>query len=325
MHGEILPLKLVDGVLEDARAAGFRVIRLYGGEPLLHRDLPQIVRRCGELGLKPYLTTNAVLLDRKIDSLFDVGLRDITVGFYGVDAAYDWYVQTPGLYKRVEHSIAAVRQRYADKVTLQMNWLLMRPSCNSQSLRNVCEFAERYNMKIQIDLIHYSLPYFTEGPDAMLQFRPEDRGNIEILVDELLALKEEKPDLFTATPEALRSIPDWLIKGPHMKVPCTAYEMVWIGADGTVQLCYVGFKLGNLHQQRLRDILCGHEYSCAARDAFMLNCPNCHCAYSDRIMRDRKSRLRYSAPERAALHDTLGNRPSGAIWNIMRARLRSWY
>jgi cyclic pyranopterin phosphate synthase len=154
MHGEILPLKLVDGVLEDARAAGFRVIRLYGGEPLLHRDLPQIVRRCGELGLKPYLTTNAVLLDRKIDSLFDVGLRDITVGFYGVDAAYDWYVQTPGLYKRVEHSIAAVRQRYADKVTLQMNWLLMRPSCNSQSLRNVCEFAERYNMKIQIDLIH---------------------------------------------------------------------------------------------------------------------------------------------------------------------------
>ena len=39
-----------------------------------------------------------------------------------------------------------------------------------------------------------------------------------------------------------------------MQVPCDAHKLIWVGADGTAQLCYAAFKLGNLHQRRLRDI-----------------------------------------------------------------------
>lgn len=100
-------------------------------------------------------------------------------------------------------------------------------------------------MRFEIDLIHYSLPYFSEGNDRELQFRPEDEPSIREIVDELIVLKQRHPDVFNQSLRSIKSIPDWLLKGPAMRVPCDAYEMIWVGADGTVQLCYVTSKLGN--------------------------------------------------------------------------------
>ena len=74
-----------------------------------------------------------------------------------------------------------------------------------------------------------------------------------------------------------------------MRVPCTAYRMIWVGADGVVQLCYVTFVLGNLHQKRLREMLFTDEHKKACLDAFNLACPNCHCERSSRIVTDATS------------------------------------
>ena len=145
--------------------------------------------------------------------------------------------------------------------------------------------------------MHYSLPYFTEGPDRMLQFRPEDRGQIERVVSELIRLKQEHPERISDTLRHLRSIPDWLMKGPDMRVPCDAYRLLWVGADGTTQLCYVTVRLGNLRDMRLRDMLFTHAHRQASRDAYALNCPNCHCDASDRINKDFSSRLKYGTKQ----------------------------
>jgi cyclic pyranopterin phosphate synthase len=87
-----------------------------------------------------------------------------------------------------------------------------------------------------VSLIHYSLPYFTEGPDQELQFRPEDRAAIERAVAELIRMKQRRPELIQQSLMALRSIPDWLLKKADMRVPCDRYHLLWVGADGTVQL-----------------------------------------------------------------------------------------
>jgi len=300
MNGSRLSLETVETLLEDARDAGFYSIRFYGGEPLLHPDLPRMVERTIELGMRPYVTTNAVLLERKLEALYAAGLRDVTVGFYGVGQAYDDYVQTPGLFAKVERGIASVRERYGDEVQLQLNWLLMKPTASREAFRAARGFAERYGASMRVDLIHYSLPYFQEGPDRCLQFTPEDRPAIEAVVEELLEARRENPRLLNHSDAGLRSIPDWLILGPKMRVPCTAYEMIWVGADGTVQMCYVTFELGNLHQTRLRDMLGTKPHRCAARDAFNLNCPNCHCSSNERIMRHGPSLRAYSRPARGA-------------------------
>lgn len=293
MPGSVLPYPVILGALEDAAAAGIQTIRLYGGEPLLHPDLPRIVRATLALGIKPYVTTNGVLLDRRVDALFDAGLRDITVGFYGTGDDYDDYVQRPGRFSRLENSIAAVRRQYGASIRLQLNYLLSRRSCSIEALQAAWSFAERFDMQFHTDLIHYSLPYFSEGPDQCLQFRQEDKERIYEVVQYLLRLKAASPDRLKEPVQSLVSIPDWLLKGDQMRIPCDVEKLIWIGADGTVQLCYVTFKLGNLHQMRLRDMLFTPKHAAAARGAYTLDCPNCHCERAARVTKHLPSRLRY--------------------------------
>lgn len=293
MPGSVLPFDIIQTALEDAAAAGIRTIRLYGGEPLLHPDLPRIVRAAIGFGIKPYVTTNGLLLGRQIDTLFDAGLRDITIGFYGTGDDYDDYVQRPGRFRQLESSIDAVRRRYEAAVNLQTNFLLSRRSCSVEALQAAWDFTERFDMQFHTDLIHYSLPYFSEGPDKCLQFRPEDRDSIYEVVQLLLQLKAASPGRFREPVQSLVSIPDWLLKRDQMRVPCDVEKLIWIGADGTVQLCYVTFKLGNLHQKRLRDLLFTREHTAAARSAYALDCPNCHCERATRVTKHLPSRLRY--------------------------------
>ena len=79
-----------------------------------------------------------------------------------------------------------------------------------------------------------------------------------------------------------------------MRVPCDKYQMVWVGADGSVQMCYVTFKLGNLHEQRFSEMLFTPAHHAAARNAFAIRCPNCHCSYDARIQKDLASRMHYA-------------------------------
>ncbi len=62
MPGEQLTLSMAKQLLGDAKSCGIELVRLYGGEPLLHRDLPEMVRCSVDLGMSTYVTTNGTLL-----------------------------------------------------------------------------------------------------------------------------------------------------------------------------------------------------------------------------------------------------------------------
>ena len=296
MVGDQLPTLTVQELLDDAKEAGVELVRLYGGEPLLHPGLPDMVRHAVSLGLSVYVTTNGILLNQKIDRLFDAGLRNITIGYYGTGAAYDEYVQRGGgKYRRLEEGLATVRKHYGSAVSLQLNYLIMRPSCTLDALRSAWEIAQRFDMTVHTDLIHYSLPYFTEGPNHELQFDEGDRPEIEALVAELIRLKRSDPGRLKDNFASIRSIPDWLLRKSEMRVPCDANRLLWVGADGTVQLCYVTFRLGNLYETRLKEMLFTSTHHKAARNAFSLNCPNCHCERDSRIQKHLQSVYHYRA------------------------------
>jgi molybdenum cofactor biosynthesis enzyme MoaA len=212
MVGSQLPWPVMKDLLTDAKALGVEVVRLYGGEPLLHPDLPRMIEYCTELRLATYITTNGILLKDKIDVLYKAGLRDITIGFYGNGQQYDDYVQRRNSFERMEEGFAAVRDRYGLNVNIRMNWLLMRPTCNPESLSAAWDLAQRYDMKFQVDLIQYSLPYFSEGHERELQFSAEDKPAINQIVNELVVLKQHHPDVFSPSLNSVKSIPGSLLK-----------------------------------------------------------------------------------------------------------------
>lgn len=69
-------------VLELARSfvdLGVRKIRLTGGEPLIRKDAHQIISGLGQLGIELAITTNAVIVDRFIDTFKKAGIRSVNV------------------------------------------------------------------------------------------------------------------------------------------------------------------------------------------------------------------------------------------------------
>lgn len=295
MPGAQLPMATYRELIEDAAAAKVPAVRLYGGEPLLHPDVVEMVQLTNDVGVGCYLTTNALILDKKIDALHEAGLRKITMGYYGQGAAFDEYVQRPGRYDRLVESLGNVRKSHGpDKLDLQFNFLLSRRSANKAAVDEIKQFAERYDASIHVDVVHYSLPYFQEGPERELQFRAEDADDVRRTIDYLLEIKSKTPHLLTESAVALAAFEDWAMKQEEMRVPCDARKLLWVGADGSVMLCYVTFPLGNLHEKRLRDMLYTPEHHKAARDAFQLNCPNCHCEAGSRVEKHGPSFRKYS-------------------------------
>jgi cyclic pyranopterin phosphate synthase len=295
MDRAALPLPLLRDALDDAAAAGMSTVRLYGGEPLLHKDIVRVVEHATSRGLKTYITTNGTHLGLKVDELVAAGLRFATIGFYGVGQAYDEYVQRGGHFERLERSLEQVRQRHGSSLGLQLNFVLTRESCSLEAVDAAWAFAERFDMRFHIDLVSFSVPFFNAGPDGALPFRVEDRDLVTAVASRLLALKERDPKRFVHSRTFLRALPDWVILQERMRVPCDAYEMIWIGADGTVQLCDVSFPLGNLHRERLRDILFSAAHRRACADGFQLKCPNCICRVESRTSKHLPSVMKYRA------------------------------
>lgn len=92
-QAQLLNFEEIAQVAREALALGVRTLRLTGGEPLLRRDLPQLVHQLAALrtldGTPPdlALTTNGSLLAGQARELRDAGLGRLTVSLDALDDA----------------------------------------------------------------------------------------------------------------------------------------------------------------------------------------------------------------------------------------------
>jgi len=78
---EILDFEEIERFVRIAVTLGIRKLRVTGGEPLVRRDLPLLIRRLSAIqGIRDIaLTTNGVLLPQLAEPLYEAGLRRINV------------------------------------------------------------------------------------------------------------------------------------------------------------------------------------------------------------------------------------------------------
>jgi MoaA/NifB/PqqE/SkfB family radical SAM enzyme len=295
MPGARLDLTSVKNLIDDAAALGIRWIRFYGGEPLVHTDLGSMISYATNRGVHSWISTNAALLNSpRFHELRRAGLHGVAIGLYGVNEEYDWYVQKKGAFETLEHNLKELRKGPGQDFDLHFSWLLAAHTCKVDALRGAWSLAERFNAHFHVDIVHEggSLPYFTDGPHGCLRLDASCR-QLEEVVTELLRLRRSSPIRYREPIASIRAIPDWVGTGRQMDVPCDMYKHIWIGPDGSVKLCYSGFALGNINVCSLRDILYTADHAAAARSAFLLRCPKCHCNRDIRIKRDLEARVRY--------------------------------
>jgi cyclic pyranopterin phosphate synthase len=110
--GELLTFEEITRFVAVAAPLGVDKIRLTGGEPLMRRDLAQLVRMLSEVeGIHDLgLTTNGILLADQAQALYDAGLRRINVSVDTLDPArFHQLTRRDGLEKVIDGIVTARR------------------------------------------------------------------------------------------------------------------------------------------------------------------------------------------------------------------------
>ncbi len=111
-RAELLTFEEITRFVRVVAPLGIDKIRLTGGEPLMRKDLPTLVRMvCAVPGIRDVgLTTNGLLLADQAQPLYDAGLRRINVSLDTLDPdRFQQITRRPGLEKVLDGIHAAKR------------------------------------------------------------------------------------------------------------------------------------------------------------------------------------------------------------------------
>lgn len=94
-------------MIDDLAASGLLILAFSGGEPLLRRDIYQLIERAAGQGLIVNIATNgSTITDRVAARLREAGVRSVTVSLDGADAGtHDHIRQYPGLFRLTVRAI----------------------------------------------------------------------------------------------------------------------------------------------------------------------------------------------------------------------------
>ncbi|MBI2388813.1 MAG: radical SAM protein [Deltaproteobacteria bacterium] len=102
-------LRVLDTIAEDFDTSRI-FVSITGGEPLLRKDLDEVVAHMTRIGLRSCIVTNGTLLDEaRARRLFDAGMRTVTVSVDGLEAEHD-AVRGKGTWPKALAALGAARR-----------------------------------------------------------------------------------------------------------------------------------------------------------------------------------------------------------------------
>ena len=159
-------------------------VQLSGGEPLLRRDLEDIVRAVKEPSGLPYtiLVTNGRLFtEEKYLALRALGVNQFSISMDFPDERHDGFRRLPGLYAHLSKLVPKLAAHGFDDVAL--NTAITRE--NLPSLCDIYERAKQWGVSISYSAY---TPLRTHSMDHYIH-SPEDLALLRHTLDDLLTLK----------------------------------------------------------------------------------------------------------------------------------------
>jgi len=151
-HEQVLTFEEIRTLVRIFVPLGVRKLRLTGGEPLLRRDLEDLVRWLAEEPgvLDLALTTNGVLLAERAASLAHAGLHRVTVSLDTLRSETMRALTGGDVLRQVLRGIAAARE--AGFTNLKLNAVILR-GVNDDELVDLLEYAK--SVEAEVRFIEY--------------------------------------------------------------------------------------------------------------------------------------------------------------------------
>jgi Fe-coproporphyrin III synthase len=177
-YGGELSLEEGTALLDDLAQFGSPVVLFSGGEPLVRKDLLDLVGHGVALGMRAVISTNGTLITAvTARRLKDIGLSYVGISMDGLERVHDSFRGVPGTFARV---IAAIR--HCKEAGLKVGLRFTINKRNYEEIPGVFDLVEREAIP---RICFYHLVYAGRGTDLMNEDldHAQTRQVVDIIMD----------------------------------------------------------------------------------------------------------------------------------------------
>jgi MoaA/NifB/PqqE/SkfB family radical SAM enzyme len=228
-----------------------------GGEPLLRRELPEIISTLKEgcAPIRVFVNTNGALLTRgRFDELRAAGADEFLISLDYPDERHDEYRRIPGLFRRIQALVSGLDA--ADREHVVLTNVLQ--SDNFQEAMNLADLARTWGVHV-----NYSAYTWLRTNDRRLMIPPDKIEALRETVQSLIDLRRRDGVILTS---------EWVLEGMvrfferGRIAGCRAGQRsLVVNPDGTFSPCGLLVRDYSTRKQLLREFTrqnaCGDCYT----------------------------------------------------------------
>ncbi len=230
----------------DAARNGFIGVFLWGGEPLLRKDIGEILAYDRSLGLHVILATNGTCLEAKADAVA-ANVDDLLVSLDVPSEEHDAIRKGKGTFRAITSGIAAVKRK---NPFCNIRICSVLTKHNKERMRDLAVFAKEAGCTIVFQHMDVRSP--SRAADTSCDLSQQER---DAAIDELLSLKKQ------GFPVANSFSYLQHFHSPIRPITCRSqylYFTVW--PNGDVGSCVSGKHIGNVVKTPMKEILLSEAY-----------------------------------------------------------------
>ena len=174
------------------------VAQISGGEPLLRRDIVDIVRAMKQADGLPYiiLVTNGVLLNKNVyQDLHEAGVNQLSVSLDFPDKRHDQFRRHRGLFKHLDETVPELAQLGYHDITLNS-------AITRDNLKDILPLAQKA-MDWGVSISYSAYSKLRTGDESYCIDSKEDLEVLRENISALIELKKRTPCI-TSSPDELR-------------------------------------------------------------------------------------------------------------------------
>lgn len=132
---------------------GIKKIRLTGGEPLVRKEFPKIVKLLAQLPAELALSTNGVLIDKHINTLIEAGLKQVNISLDAMNSNKFKEITQRDEY---DHVMSNIHMLVQSNFKVKIN-AVVKYGMNEEEIINLVSLTEKWPVNVRF--IEY-MPFF---------------------------------------------------------------------------------------------------------------------------------------------------------------------
>ncbi len=255
--------------LDAVDECGAPIVSIPGGEPLIHKEIKQIVEGIVARKKFVYLCTNALLMQKRLDDFTPSPYLTFSVHLDGLEHHHDEAVAQKGTFKR---AVAAIKEAKKRGFRVNVNCTLF----NQMTAEECAEFFDFCTDELQVEGITVSPGYAYERAPSQEHFL--NRGKTKELFRNIFRLKGDKKWRFSQSTLFM----DYL--AGNQEYHCTPWGNPTRNIFGWQKPCYL---LGEGYAKTFKELMEDTEWDKYGTGNYE-KCADCmvHCGYEPTAVMD---------------------------------------